>query len=93
MRRILLALGAGIVLYYAVYGGEYSALDLRAFRADVDEARTELEEARAEAERLEARADSLAHDDWTLERVARERFGMIRDGEVLYRFVSDGEDP
>lgn len=89
MRRLILPVVAGIVLYYAVYGGEYSAFDLRAFRTDVEEAREELERVREETERLEARADSLASDDLALERVARERFGMIRDGEILYRFASE----
>ena len=37
-------------------------------------------------ERL-ARIDSLESDSATLERIARERYGMIRDGEILYRFA------
>jgi cell division protein FtsB len=36
---------------------------------------------------LEARADSLQSDSATIERIARERYGMIRPGERLYRFV------
>lgn len=92
MKRLLLALGAGIVLYYAVYGGEYSALDVRSFRGEVEEARVELEQTRAEVERLEARVDSLAGDEAALERVARERYGMIRSGEILYRFVPEDDD-
>ena len=41
---------------------------------------------------LSAWADSLRNDPVTLERIAREQFGMIRKGETLYRFAvpSDG---
>ena len=34
-----------------------------------------------------AQALKLERDPATIERVARERFGMIREGETLYRFV------
>jgi cell division protein FtsB len=36
---------------------------------------------------LRAWADSLEVDSATLERIARERYGLIRDGETLYRFA------
>ena len=36
---------------------------------------------------LRAWADSLQIDSVTLERIARERFGMIRDHEILYLFA------
>jgi hypothetical protein len=32
-------------------------------------------------------AGKLESDDAAIERIARERFGMIREGEILYRFV------
>jgi cell division protein FtsB len=34
---------------------------------------------------LTERARLLEHDSATQERAAREKFGMIRDGEILYR--------
>ena len=36
---------------------------------------------------LQRSADALEHDLRVQERVARERFGMIRRGELLYRLV------
>jgi cell division protein FtsB len=48
-----------------------------------------LAEVRAEVERLRARADSLENDSATIERIARERWGMIRPGERLYRFADE----
>jgi len=46
-----------------------------------------LAEVEARIDSLRAWADSLENDPATIERVAREDFGMIRDGETLYRFV------
>jgi cell division protein FtsB len=51
-----------------------------------------LEQNRAEVAALRARADSLLRDSATIERVARERHGLIREGEKLYRFVADSAD-
>jgi cell division protein FtsB len=45
-----------------------------------------LAEAEAEVARLRARVDSLEHDSATIERIAREKWGMIRPGERVYRF-------
>lgn len=82
---------AGAV-YFALFGGEYSLLEVRRMRADLIEERERLEDARAEIVRLQARVDSLQNDSATIERIARERYGMIRAGERLYRFVEDTAD-
>ena len=73
--------------YFALFGGEYGAVSLwRIERAHVQEV-SRVEALRDEVERLRARADSLETDSATLERIARERYGLIREGERLYRFV------
>jgi len=82
---------AGIVILAAVYffflGGEYTFLDLwRIDRAQKQEA-VQLDAVRADVAALQQRADSLANDSATLERIARENYGLIKDGERLYRFV------
>jgi cell division protein FtsB len=90
MRRILLAALFILAGYYAVFGGEYTVADVRRAHDRADEARTELAHLQAETEALEARVDALEHDPRTLEALARERFGLVRDGEVLYRFADTG---
>ncbi len=86
-----------LAAYYAVFGGEYSIFEVRRARAEVEAARVELAELEFRIDSLRARADSLENDPATLERIARERFGMIRDGEKLYRFaqpsVAGEEEP
>ncbi len=82
----MLVIGAA---YFALFGGEYSLLELHRLRNDLEQEQVRLEQARAEIQRLEARVDSLESDSATIERIARERYGLIRPGERLYRFVDD----
>jgi cell division protein FtsB len=80
---------AGLIfaLYFALQGGEYGTLDLLQLR------REEAEEI-SNVERLHQMVDSLGRAAWAIEhnprmqeRVAREKFGMLRKGEFLYRLV------
>ncbi|HSJ06064.1 MAG TPA: septum formation initiator family protein [Longimicrobiales bacterium] len=81
---LLLLAGAA---YFAVFGGDYDVFDLRRVRQDRALEEKRVEEAHAEVEALRARRDSLTHDSATIERIARERYGLIRNGERLYRFA------
>lgn len=90
--RILL----GVVLlagaaYFAIFGGDYDVFDVRRVRQEraVEEQRAA--DLAAEVDRLRARRDSLATDSATLDRIARERYGLIRDGERLYRFAEPAD--
>jgi cell division protein FtsB len=87
VRRLLAGAVLGLAAYYAVWGGEYSAFHL--VRLDRDRAAAEARLARvtAEVDSLRALATTLERDDAAVERIARERFGMVREGEILYRFV------
>src|SRR5690606_2802006 len=85
--RLLSALVVSVALYYAVLGGEYSALDLRRLADRKEEEGARLAAVRGEVDALRKLATALRDDPVTIERVAREQFGMIREGEILYRFV------
>jgi cell division protein FtsB len=87
LKRFLLPSVVGLALYFALFGGEYSVFEARRARVERDQALEALAELRRVNDSLTAWADSLQTDPATLERVARERFGLIRDGEVLYRFT------
>ena len=80
---------AGLIfaLYFALQGGEYGTLDLLQLR------REEAEES-SNVERLHQMVDSLGRAAWAIEhnprmqeRVAREKYGMLKKGEFLYRLV------
>ena len=85
-RTVAFALG-GVALYYAVWGGEYTTLDLFRLKSQQSVEEQRLAQTRAEVDSLHALRDRLENDPATIETVARERFGMVRDGETLYRFV------
>lgn len=87
--RVALVVVLGVALYYALFGGEYSVFELRQLSKRVVAEQARLDSLRAEVDSLEARADSLANDSATIERIARERYGMIRPGERLYRFIEE----
>ncbi len=87
LSRLALAAVVLLAAYFALYGGEYSYAELRAARAAEDRERQELAERERQIDSLRAWADSMQVDSATLERIARERFGMIREGEVLYRII------
>ena len=87
LKRVVVPVLLLVAVYYAVFGGEYSLFELREARAAVEDERTALTDVRHRIDSLSAWVDSLENDPATQERIARERFGMIRDGETLYRFV------
>jgi cell division protein FtsB len=87
IRRLVLPALLGLALYYALFGGEYSVFELRRARIEREREAAALAERRRQIDSLRAWADSLNVDSATLERIARERFGMIREGELLYRYA------
>lgn len=93
IKRLVVPSILALAAYYAVFGGEYSAFELRSVRADINVEERKLADVQQEIDLLSAWADLLANDAATIERVAREDFGMIRDGETLYRFAEPDVEP
>ncbi len=91
MKRLILPALIGLSVYFALFGGEYSVFEVRRVRAE----RVELQERLVALERtndcLRAWAEALQSDSATIERLARERYGMIRAGEVLYRIAEPAD--
>ena len=91
MKRLILPALVGLSVYFALFGGEYSVFEVRRVRAEQVELERKLSELERANDSLRTWAAALETDSATIERLARERYGMIRQGEVLYRFapVSD----
>ncbi|MDX1674841.1 MAG: septum formation initiator family protein, partial [Longimicrobiales bacterium] len=87
IRKTVVGLAFLAAAYFFVLGGEYTFLDLWLMEREYEEEVAELEAIRVDVTQLEATADSLATDSAALERLAREQYGLIREGERLYRFV------
>jgi cell division protein FtsB len=80
---------AGLVfaLYFALQGGEYGTLDLLQLRREEAEEHANVEQLHRMLDSLSRVATAIEHNPRVQERVARERFGMLRKGEFLYRLV------
>jgi cell division protein FtsB len=69
---------------FGIFGGEYSTLDWWQLKREVRAEERSIAQLRAEVDSLGVWAALVETDSATQERVARERFGMIRDGEMVY---------
>jgi cell division protein FtsB len=75
------------MIYFGVQGGEYGTTDLLSLRRQAASERTQVDRLRHVVDSLERDAKAIESDRRVQERVARERYGMIRPGELLYRLV------
>jgi len=89
-RRALGGIGGAVVLLLvAVLAGEYSTVDWLKLRQQLNEERDSVETLRVQVDSLARIARALENDPATQERAARDQFGLIRNGEILYRIVPD----
>jgi len=80
-----LAFVGGIV--FAFMGGEYSTFDWWTLRQEIAVEREAIAMLRVEVDSLSAWAIAIETDSATQERVAREHYGMLREGEHAYLVV------
>jgi cell division protein FtsB len=84
----LVVVGAAV---FAIQGGEYSTRDLWRQRQFKQRLIVQTDSLAREVDSLRREAELIRTDRATQERIARERFGMVRgDKEILYRI---GESP
>jgi len=87
-RRRVLSLAAVLgLIAFALLAGEYSTFDWLTLRRQLEVERAAVRELEAEVDSLERALREFESNPAEQERVAREDFGMIRDGETLYRLV------
>ena len=91
MKLFILPALIALSVYFALFGGEYSVFEVRRVRGANLELEHRLMELERENDSLETWAEVLEGDSATIERLARERYGMIRSGEVLYRIASPSD--
>jgi cell division protein FtsB len=77
LRWLLVGLVLALMAFYAVEGGEYGTTDLR----------EDLSRLRHEVDSLQQLERALKQDSVVQEKVARELYGMLRPGELLYQVV------
>jgi cell division protein FtsB len=80
-----------VALYFAVQGGEYSTRDLYVLDRRARNLTRQVDSLQHQVDSLGRFLKLVKSDSATMERIAREEFGMVRgDKEILYRF---GESP
>ena len=85
LAALVVLLGA---LVFGFAGGEYGTLDWWQLRREVAAESTAIAALQVQIDSLRAVANGLEHDPAVQEQVARERFGMLRPGELLFRVES-----
>lgn len=82
------AVAAALILIAVTFGSQ-GFLDMyRLYRQDVARER-EIAEARAQIDSLKAEIELLKRDTTYIEKIARERLGMARKDEIIYKFVDE----
>lgn len=89
-RLILWILLGAAALAFAVEGGEYGTIDLLRQRSGKRRLTTAVDSLTRVVDSLARYESRVRRDPALQERIAREEFGMVRDGEILYRFTGPG---
>ena len=83
MSRFLFALPV-LLFSYLFFSGENGFFEMRERDQQLAEFRSEIERIGAENGRLEEELELLRSDLKTIERIARERYGMVKKNETVY---------
>ena len=85
--RIVGIIGAAVLVGLAFQAGEYGTLDWLKLRRQLTEEQRAVRDLEERLDSLRRLTHALETDPAAQERAAREQFGMIRKGELLYRLV------
>lgn len=88
-------IGGAVLLggaWFGIWGGEYSTTNWLTLRRQVGVEHAAIDSLRGTLDSLRREAVAIERDPATQERVAREQFGMIRPGEILYRIEGAAVD-
>ncbi|HEY2824942.1 MAG TPA: septum formation initiator family protein [Gemmatimonadales bacterium] len=92
MTRVVAAAVALALISIGIWGGEYSTPNWLTLRRQVRAEHAAVDSLRGTLDSLRREAAAIEKDPATQERVAREQFGMIRPGEILYRIEGGAVD-
>ncbi len=73
-----------IVAAYEFVGGDYGFYRTRNQKRQIELLKAEIQKMRADNEALRRHVALLENDPVTIEKIARERYGMARSGETVY---------
>jgi cell division protein FtsB len=87
LKVMVLRLAIVAAVYFALQGGEYSTVDLFRQRQRERMLTHMIDSLKHDVDSLRNLKRLIDTDPATQERIARENFGMIRDKELLFRFI------
>jgi cell division protein FtsL len=87
-RRTIFILAGVFLSSYALFGnhGILTRIQLERQRSEMA---AKLQQAEEETKKLQAQIKALESDQKTIEKIAREKYGMARPGETVYRVKKD----
>jgi cell division protein FtsB len=85
--RIVAFAGALVLGWLVAFAGEYSTLDWLKLRRQLADERRAVQDLHVVLDSLGRLAHDLESSPAAQERAARDQFGVIRNGELLYRLV------
>jgi len=90
-RRVLVFVVGALVLTVIIGAilGDRGWLEVRRRQAAQEELRAEVDALRVQNVALMERIEALREDPYVLERIAREKLGYARPGEIIYLFPPD----
>ena len=86
IKRFLL-LFVAVFVVYSFFSGPYGTLRLLSVLKEKKEVKIEIKELEAQIRDMEQRKERLENDSFYLEKEAREKLGMARKDEKIYKFV------
>ncbi|MBI4429014.1 MAG: septum formation initiator family protein [Ignavibacteriales bacterium] len=86
--RTFLLIAGTFLFSYALFGnhGVLTRLRLERQRTEMME---KVRQAEEETKKLQSQIKALEGDKKTIEKIAREKYGMVREGETIYRVKKD----
>ena len=93
MKRYVWWAVIAVALFFAVQGGEYSTKDLYVLHRRTGTLTRQVDSLQHQVDSLGRFLKLVKSDSATMERIAREEFGMVRgEKEILYRFGGSPDD-
>ena len=85
-------LGAILFLVYIFLFGDYGAYRIWKQKKEIAQLQQTIEALHLKQHELEEVTERLKNDPEYLEKVAREEYGMIKEGEIIYKIVHSSQE-
>jgi len=85
-------IGGLLVLVYFYLFGDYGVQRIRRQKQEIIELEQTVEQLRVQQEELKKAVELLKTDPEYIERIAREEYGLVKQGEIIYKLVPTAEE-